>query len=141
MYHSALIREAASCSRWELTQRPISTGQRAESKRVLNGMSSSNPSPQGQGSLQKRKWKDHQRWQMTPRKYQCIRELTEMTTACSRLHRSKPDQVPALRRGRGHDIPPLTKKLFATDSCWERDHSFSSISDTGCINHTPRKSV
>lgn len=33
---------------------------------------------------------------------------------------SKPDKIPALRRGREHGILLLTKKLFVVDTCWEK---------------------
>lgn len=36
-----------------------------------------------------------------------------------------------------HKIPALMKKLFATDTWWERENQFSTTSDTGYINHTP----
>ena len=39
------------------------------------------------------------------------------------LHRCKPDWVSALRGGSGHGVPPLTKKLFAIDTCWQMEKS------------------
>lgn len=38
-------------------------------------------------------------------------------------------KILALRRGRRHWVPPLTKKLFATDTRWERKNSVFS---SGC---------
>ena len=32
------------------------------------------------------------------------------------LHRLKADKIPALKRGRGHEVPLLRKKLFAIDN-------------------------
>lgn len=42
----------------------------------------------------------------------------------SDLYRYKQDGVSALR-GNGHGVPPLTKKLFALDSCQQRKNQFS----------------
>lgn len=35
-----------------------------------------------------------------------------------RTYTSKTDGVSELRRGSEHDIPPLIRKLFASDTCW-----------------------
>lgn len=55
------------------------------------------------------------------------------------LYKFNPDKVSALRRGSRHKIPPLTKKLFAVNTCWEGKISFLQWSVTGNINHTARQ--
>lgn len=50
------------------------------------------------------------------------------------LQRFKTDKTPAWRR-EGHKFSPLTKKLFATDSYWERKNC-SPVSVAGYVNHT-----
>jgi hypothetical protein len=49
----------------------------------------------------------------------------------------KPDKSPALRSRNGHKVQPIIKKLFAIDTCWEREIAFSQWSVTVYINHTP----
>lgn len=44
------------------------------------------------------------------------------------LHGFQPDKIPALRGGSGY-VPPLTKKLFVIDICWQRESWFSLM---GC---------
>lgn len=39
----------------------------------------------------------------------------------------KAAQGPSLRRGSGHRVPSLTKKLCAVDTCWERETQFSPM--------------
>lgn len=43
----------------------------------------------------------------------CKYELIEIVAAHTSLHRFKPDKIPEQRRGGGHKVPFLTKKLFA----------------------------
>lgn len=45
------------------------------------------------------------------------------------VHKMEPDKIPAWK-GSGHDVPPLTKKLLETDSCWEREMGFLQWSGT-----------
>ena len=33
------------------------------------------------------------------------------------LHKFKPDKIPAVSRVSGHQVPLLTRKIFATDTC------------------------
>lgn len=44
----------------------------------------------------------------------------------------------AWRRGRGHKVPTLSKKLFAIHFCWERDYLFSSV-QWHCVYHSNSK--
>jgi hypothetical protein len=37
------------------------------------------------------------------------------------------DKTPALRRGHGHRVPPLTKKVFTIHPCWEREKDNSIL--------------
>lgn len=41
------------------------------------------------------------------------------------LHKNKPDQIPTLRKGRGHSLL-LTNNVFITDNFWERENLFST---------------
>ena len=43
------------------------------------------------------------------------------------LHRFKSERIPALAREGGLGVPPLTKKLFAVDTCWLRENQFSPM--------------
>lgn len=40
-------------------------------------------------------------------------------------YRFKLDKIPALRRINGQKAPPLTKKKFTIDACWEGENQFS----------------
>lgn len=42
------------------------------------------------------------------------------------LHNFKPDKTP-VRRGGGHQVSCLTKKLSASDVCWEKENQFSPV--------------
>jgi len=37
-----------------------------------------------------------------------------------RLTQAQPDKIPAWKTGNGDKVPPLTKQIFASDTCWER---------------------
>lgn len=43
----------------------------------------------------------------------CKYELIEIVAAHTNLYRFKQDKIPGQRRGSGHKVPFLTKKLFA----------------------------
>lgn len=47
------------------------------------------------------------------------------------------DKIPARKRGSGNTVLCLTKKLFATESIWQRENQFPLLIDTQCLNHTP----
>lgn len=54
-------------------------------------------------------------------------KLTETGAACTRPAQAPPGHNPRTEKGSGYKIPPLTKKLFAIDSHWEREIQFSSV--------------
>lgn len=84
------------------------------------------PLVKAQGFVQKGKWKDCklQRWWTTPGR-QCLPDTAEQKHIqthgdCKHgqdLQRSEQDKIPALRRKSGHNVPSLTKKLFAIVDC------------------------
>lgn len=55
------------------------------------------------------------------------------------LHKFKPENLPAQRKGRRHKCPPLTRKLFVMDSCREKETIFLQWHDTELIG-TPQGS-
>lgn len=111
--HSTLIREASSCRRWELTQRPT-TRQCAERQRV---------------------------W-MSPRK-QHLPDTAGLMYIwihrdCGHMHRTAQVQVrwdPSAERGKRAWIPPLTKKLTAIDFCLQREKWFSPMASHWVLRH------
>lgn len=55
---------------------------------------------------------------------------------CPRLSQIKSQ---GMKWGSGHTVPPLPKKLFAFNTCWEGGISSLQWSVTVCINHTTRQ--
>lgn len=92
-----------------------------------NGMSLSIPFTQG--AYAKRGWKDSQSWSLT-QEMVSSRYYTYALTVTTRTKEGENE----------HKVPPLTKKRFAIDSCWQRgDQSLPSPpwNDAKCINYTP----
>lgn len=55
-------------------------------------------------------------------------ELTETdSTHKEALGKFKSDTIPALRRRSRHQVPPITKMLFETDTCWERRNQYPPV--------------
>lgn len=46
--------------------------------------------------------------------------------ACTRPAQIQPDKISVLRRGGVHKVPPPTKKLSATDTCWKKGNQVFS---------------
>lgn len=84
---------------------------------------------------------------MTIRKQQLLSRTAEQTDSewlqqyAGDLYKIKPDQIPAWKRGSEHKVPPLTKKLFATDGCRRGKINFLQWSANGYINFTPGQAV
>lgn len=58
----------------------------------------------------------------------CPCDLTDAMAVCTRLHGFMPHGVPlALRETSGQGVQHLTKILFATDTCWQRENEFSPV--------------
>lgn len=55
----------------------------------------------------------------------CSHELIEVVTLSQDLHRFKLDKIPAEKRGYRQEVPSITRKLFAINTCWERKYRFS----------------
>lgn len=53
-------------------------------------------------------------------------ERTEDVTHTQDLHKFNPDKNPTPSRISRHKVLPVTKRLFATDSLWKREKTFSS---------------
>lgn len=86
-----------------------------------SGMSLSIPSLKAQEDMQKRRRKIVRarggEWLLSSRhKTDTCMNTQRLWQNTQYLPRCKPE----LRRPRGHKIPPLTKELFAINSCWER---------------------
>lgn len=54
-------------------------------------------------------------------------EFTEIVTTCTNPAHVKPDRIPALRKASECKVSPLTKKVFATDTCWEMEDQSSPM--------------
>jgi hypothetical protein len=69
-----------------------------------------------QASVQKRVQTDSnsQRWQTTPKQQQQYGNIHELTGTVAAY--TRPDKLPAPRRGSGHKVLLLTRKLFVIDS-------------------------
>lgn len=50
-------------------------------------------------------------------------KFTEPVTACIRPEKVQTRHDPSTEKGSEHKIPPLTKKLSVTDTCWERKYT------------------
>lgn len=78
----------------------------------------------------------------TPRKSQVLgiarlkHTWTQKLCQGQDLHKFKPDSVSEGKKGSGHKVPLLAKKLFATDSWSRRKAHFLQWSGNGSINHT-----
>lgn len=88
----------------------------------LNGMSSSNFFLQDSGvfveeKIEKRQkgWRTHKKQRLSDTAG-CTHRNSQRPWQCSdSLHRFKSDRVPGLRGGRGHRVPPVTKKPPAVE--------------------------
>ena len=66
----------------------------------------------------------------------CVYELTGTVVARTRLAQVQTRQGPRAERGSGHRVPPLTKRVSAIDSFWQKKGQFLQWSFTAYINHT-----
>lgn len=72
-------------------------------------------------------------WQLPEnRALGCVRDDACMNTHwlwhyARGLHKFKPDKIPTQKVESGHRVSCLGKKLFETDSFWEREDQFSSV--------------
>lgn len=96
---------------------------------VLNGLSSSNPSPHG-----------------STKTASCRHNSTDILwthrdcDSTLRPAQFKPE-IPALRRGRGHKDEPLTKKLVQRMPAGKGKICVFQWVVAGCISHTPRQAL
>lgn len=56
-----------------------------------------------------------------------------MNSETDRTHRFKSDKIPKQRR-KGHEVQPLVKKFFATDSFWESESLQWTQPDSGAAS-------
>lgn len=119
-HRSAIIREASSCNRWELTQ-TLTTGQCIERQTlehtVLHGISSLNPSSKlrglcGRGRKILRVRGGYDCKETVSFRHNRTYELTETVASCTNLCRLKTDRIPTLKRKRGHKVPPQSRSCL-----------------------------
>ena len=98
-----------------------------------------------QGSLKKRRWKDCKSHIMNVSKETASSRHNRTDTGkdsqrlwhhTQDLLRFKTHVFPTLRRESGQKATPLTKKLFAIDTCWKSDRSLFYNSVTVYSKHT-----
>lgn len=70
-------------------------------------------------------------------------EITEIWIMCARFAEAQAKTIPIKEERSRYKVPYLNKKLFTSNSCWERKSpSFlSQGSDIGCINYTPEQTL
>lgn len=95
---------------------------------------------QAQGSLKKRRQKDSKD-QCLPYTAGWLHIWTHISYGI--VHSFNPDGIPAPKVGSEYLVPPIPKKRFVTNTCWQREKSFFSNGvslGTGYINHTRAQS-
>lgn len=104
-----------------------------------NGVSVELSLPQGLGSRRKKRQEDckSQKWWTFQYNKSDIHLIQSLRQYLRDLHRLKPDKIPGWRR-EVDTVLPLTKKLFSTATCREREKSvfFNEVSITGYSIHS-----
>ena len=103
---------------------------------VLNGMSSSNPSPRGSRDfteeaerLSEPAGMDDSKEAVSTRPSRAAARMSSMTLwqHAQGAHGFPPDRIPARRGGSGRGLPSLTMKLSSTDNLLQTESQFSPV--------------
>ena len=134
------IRDASSHSRdnWHRSHHQTMCSDRESlAHSTLNRMPLSSPSPQGPGTYAKDEAErleypevmDDSKRTASPshNKTDAQMDSRRLGQHAPGLHRFNPGKIPACEGGRGHKVPLLTKKPFASDTWWQRENLFSPV--------------